>query len=119
VPRPQVCKWWGWRCSLEGEDKLCLELFHQAFDHLKHVMRTKFRHSRWRPERYIFADDQYNVAWHIRTGDISLHRGEAFFFKRVFEQVGRLSLTFTNRAISSCAWLYLVWSESMRPEVIC
>jgi hypothetical protein len=54
---------------------------------MKDVMRWKFQHTLYKPNVYIFTPDAYNVAWHIRTGDIQLHAGDVGWFRRVHAQV--------------------------------
>lgn len=59
-----------------------------AYDRLKHVIRLKFRQSHFVPRAYLYSEEFYNVAWHVRVGDITLHADNTVMFENIAAQVG-------------------------------
>ena len=54
-----------------------------AYDRLKHVMHVKFRQSTFEPKTYLYSEDFYNVAWHVRVGDINLYADNPGLFQGI------------------------------------
>lgn len=61
-----------------------------AYDRLKHVMRLKFRRSNFVPQVYLYSEEFYNLAWHVRVGDITLHADNIVMFQNIAAQVGKV-----------------------------
>lgn len=77
-----------WMC--EGPDGVvgfCQSYKKGGFEAVKSVLRWKFSHSRYRPGTYLFDPAEYNVAWHLRTGDITLLQGNRTYFEHLWRQI--------------------------------
>ena len=77
---------------LNGSKRLSLYNVSMAYEKIKHIMRIKFRTATFQPATFLFEDDFYNVAWHIRVGDISPYWGYYDYFKQLIELVGGIVL---------------------------
>lgn len=77
--------------SYDTCDGICFEHWPYVMELTKWVMRFKFMHSTYRPERpLVFKPQHYNVAWHIRTGDVMLHWKRTEYFKHIAQQVRQI-----------------------------
>ena len=65
-----------------------------AYDRLKHVMRVKFRQSTFVPNVYLYSEEFYNVAWHVRVGDINPHADNPGLFQGILVLVCRFVWVF-------------------------
>jgi len=58
------------------------------FDAVKWIFRAKFMRSRYVPKsELLYHVTDYNIAWHIRVGDIELHKSDETFFQSILSQI--------------------------------
>ena len=71
------------RLADTGLDDSCHTVLGDLYNKYKHVFRAKYMAKVAQHRRAygrLFAPSSVNVAWHIRSGDISLHQGDADYF---------------------------------------
>lgn len=61
----------------------CFKYKKEAYHKVKNIMRCKFLNTKYRPrsDEVVFEKGFYNVAWHIRVGDIARHANDSTYFQ--------------------------------------
>jgi len=68
----------------------CFHSLENAYDNVKWIMRLKFQqkmNSLLHVKKQLHFSPGYNVAWHIRIGDINLHANDESFFLRIHDHI--------------------------------
>jgi hypothetical protein len=74
--------------GVDGVDEACLHADRVRFDDMKWRIRAKFMRSTWIPKNpLLYRKSHLNVALHVRTGDIELHKDEPEFFRALYRYV--------------------------------
>jgi hypothetical protein len=73
-------------CKLNDKLKSCFYSKHGAYDLVKWFVRFQYASSPLSLP-LLYKPHIYNVAWHLRVGDITLLKGSCSFFERVHEQI--------------------------------
>lgn len=84
--------------SYDTCDGICFEHWPYIMEKTKWIMRYKFLHSTYQPSGpLVFHRQHYNVAWHIRVGDINLQLGKVDYFLHIAAQLEQLLEGFDYR----------------------
>jgi len=66
----------------------CFFFWHKTYEDVKWLMRYKFlTFSTYEPSRILFDITKYNVAWHLRVGDITVHADKRHLFQQVYDHL--------------------------------
>lgn len=73
-------------CPTDGTpDVTCFHTPYKAYERAKWRMRRKFLSSKYTPTIALKYDRfGYNIAWHLRVGDITPHKGDDAFFRAIY-----------------------------------
>jgi len=87
----------------------CFFFWNKAFEDVKWLMRYKFlTFSTYEPSCILFDITKYNVAWHLRVGDHTIHTDKQHLFKRVYDHL-------TNDILPGLDVHYYVFYEANAP----